>query len=73
MATFSQLHIPVMLMTGELSPLSALGVTRRLLPVLPNAQHHVFTGMGHMGPLTHAASVNAVIKAFVDRVIGLKA
>ena len=72
LASFSQLHMPVMLMTGELSPQSALGVTRRLLPALPNAQHHIFSGMGHMGPLTHAVPVNAVITAFVDRVIGLK-
>lgn len=71
MADFGQLRMPLMLMTGELSPASAQGVTRRLLSALPGATHHAFPGIGHMGPLTHSAQVNAVIAAFLDRLAGI--
>lgn len=69
-ADFGRLRMPVLVMTGENSPRSAQGVANRLLPALPQAVHHAFPGVGHMGPLTHPAQVNAVIASFVDRVTG---
>ncbi|HEX2541336.1 MAG TPA: alpha/beta hydrolase [Caldimonas sp.] len=48
-----------------LSGAETVAVTRRLAELyrlaLPRARHEVLAGMGHMGPITHAAAVNARI------------
>jgi len=33
---------------------------------MPAAQHVQLPGMGHMGPVTHAAAVNDLLAAFLD-------
>jgi pimeloyl-ACP methyl ester carboxylesterase len=65
---FSELRIPVLLLTGGRSTVSARGVTRRLLPNLATATQHEFPNLGHMGPVTHPHEVNPVIARFLSEV-----
>lgn len=67
LARFAGLDIPVLLMTGARSTASAHGVARRLLSVLPRAEHVGFEKLGHMGPITHPEPVNEAIDAFLQR------
>lgn len=67
LARFASLDIPVLCMTGGRSTASAHGVARRLLSVLPRAEHQVFDRLGHMGPITHPEPVNEAIEAFLQR------
>ena len=59
------LNLPVLLMTGSESTVSAHGAARRLLRDLPNVTHRELQGLGHMGPLTHPEVVNAEIERFL--------
>ncbi len=54
-------------MLGKDSPLPARAVADVLVPVLPHVQVIAFEGIGHMGPITHAAQINAAIVDFVTR------
>lgn len=65
---FASLRIPVLVMTGGRSTVSAHGVARRLVPLLPLAKEHRFMELGHMGPVTHPQEVNAVISRFLSEV-----
>lgn len=67
LSAFAGLDFPVLLMTGGRSPMSAHGVARRLLGVLPRVEHRVFEQLGHMGPITHPEPVNEAIDAFLQR------
>jgi len=64
---FRALRMPILYMTGRRSTLSALGVARRLIPVLPKVEH-VELDAGHMGPVTHPELVNETIRRFLERV-----
>ena len=68
LARFATLRIPVLIMTGGASTVSAHGVARRLVPALPMARQHDFPNLGHMGPVTHAEQVNAVVARFLAEV-----
>jgi pimeloyl-ACP methyl ester carboxylesterase len=65
---FAELRIPVLLLTGGRSTVSAQGVARRLLPNLAFATQHEFPKLGHMGPVTHPHEVNPVIARFLNEV-----
>jgi pimeloyl-ACP methyl ester carboxylesterase len=65
LAAFATLDMPALIMTGGASTVAAHGVSRRLLSVLPAAAHHGFPKLGHMGPVTHAEQVNAVLARFL--------
>jgi pimeloyl-ACP methyl ester carboxylesterase len=67
LSAFASLNVPVLLMTGARSTASAHGVARRLLGVLPRAEHVVFDRLGHMGPITHPEPVNEAIAVFLQR------
>ena len=67
LSAFASLDFPVLLMTGGRSPVSAHGVARRLLGVLPQVEHRVFDQLGHMGPITHPEPVNEAIAVFLQR------
>ena len=62
---FSELRIPVLLLTGGKSTDSAHGVTRRLLPKLAIVTHHEFPNLGHMAPITDPQVVNPVVARFI--------
>ncbi len=66
-ADCAALRIPVLLMSGARTTASARGVVRRLAPALPQVETRVFDGLGHMGPVTDPAPVNAAIRDFIDR------
>ena len=65
-SALASLQIPVLLMWGEDSPESALSVARLLKDTLPDVTPASRAGRGHMGPITHAESVNAQISGFLD-------
>ena len=67
LAAFRALDIPVLCMVGKRSTVSAHGVTRLLMAVLPRVEVLEFDGLGHMGPVTHPEPVNAAIAAFLER------
>jgi pimeloyl-ACP methyl ester carboxylesterase len=64
-AQLARLGMPMLFMTGS----HTVAVTRRLAELLrlglPHAHHEVLQGMGHMGPITHAAEVNRWIVGFL--------
>lgn len=62
---FEGLAMPILYMVGGRSTISAHGVAKRLLPVLPNAKRHDFPDLGHMGPVSHPAIVNEVLERFL--------
>jgi pimeloyl-ACP methyl ester carboxylesterase len=62
------LRMPILLMRGARSPQSAQGVADELAARLHEPELVTFGHMGHMGPLTHAAEVNAAIAAFLGRI-----
>jgi pimeloyl-ACP methyl ester carboxylesterase len=61
LAAFSQIRIPVLYMMGANSPASARAVGRLLTDVLPQVHVVTFDGLGHMGPISHPAMINAAI------------
>jgi pimeloyl-ACP methyl ester carboxylesterase len=67
LAAFSNLRMPVLFMMGSESPASSRGVARLLMSVLPRLEVVEFTGVGHMGPITHPEVVNEAIAHFLKR------
>jgi pimeloyl-ACP methyl ester carboxylesterase len=63
MRDYAHLAIPVLLLSGERSPVAVHRVAARLAEALPNARRATIAGAGHMGPITHVADVNAAILA----------
>jgi pimeloyl-ACP methyl ester carboxylesterase len=60
------LRMPVLCLTGSRTTRSALGVTERLLRILPDATHVELQGVGHMAPVTHPDVVNSALETFLD-------
>lgn len=65
-ATYGAIAVPALLLSGEMSPLTERRVVERLGAALPRATVRVFPGVGHMGPISHAAIVNEAIAAFLE-------
>ena len=64
-ATYSTITAPSLFLGGELTPLAERRVVEKLGASLPNATSRIFPGIGHMGPISHAAVVNEAIAAFL--------
>jgi pimeloyl-ACP methyl ester carboxylesterase len=60
-ADFAAIVAPTLLLGGGRSPSTERRVVAKLAAALPRAKIEVFAEMGHMGPITHAATVNAAI------------
>lgn len=60
-AAFHTIAAPTLVMTGSLSPATEQRTVERLAELLPNGTMRRFDGLGHMGPITHHALVNAAI------------
>lgn len=60
-ATYGRIQVPTLLLGGEHTPLTERRVLDNLAAALPAATLRRFPGLGHMGPITHAAQVNAAI------------
>jgi pimeloyl-ACP methyl ester carboxylesterase len=67
LAACSNLRIPVLFMTGSESPAPSRGVARLLVRTLPQVETVEFSGVGHMGPITHPEVVNEAIARFLER------
>ena len=65
---YATIAVPTLLLGGERSQPAERRVLDKLVVTLPNAKLHVFPELGHMGPITHAAAVNAAIVAHLDAV-----
>jgi pimeloyl-ACP methyl ester carboxylesterase len=65
LAAFRGFDRPVLYMVGARSPASSRSVARLLTATLPNVRVVEFPELGHMGPVTHAQTVNAAIAAFL--------
>jgi len=55
----------VLIMRGERAPAPTRLIAELLATLIPTARLVVIGGAGHMGPLTHAAAVNAAIARHV--------
>lgn len=64
-ASYATIAAPTLVLAGERTNPAELRVVRRLAEVLPRATLQLFPDLGHMGPITHAAEVNAAIAAFL--------
>ena len=60
-AAYAALAIPILILVGERSPPAARRVAEILQATLPRARLQEVAGAGHMGPISHAAEVNALI------------
>jgi pimeloyl-ACP methyl ester carboxylesterase len=58
---YEVIRAPTLLLTGQRSPIAVRRVVARLAERLPRARVVEIEGAGHMGPLTHADQVNALI------------
>ncbi len=65
-ATYATIGVPALFLGGALSPLTERRVVENLAAALPRAKAHFFPGVGHMGPISHAAAVNEAIAAHID-------
>jgi pimeloyl-ACP methyl ester carboxylesterase len=59
------LEFPCLVMSGRRSPQASQDLCEIVAGSLPFARLHHFSALGHMGPVTDAASVNAVIEEFL--------
>jgi pimeloyl-ACP methyl ester carboxylesterase len=60
-SAYADLRFPVLIMRGEHAPAPMRLIAETLPTFMPAARLAVIAGAGHMGPLTHAAEVNAAI------------
>lgn len=72
LASLRALGMPVLLMQGRETTDSARAVAALLGQTLPNVKVESFDGLDHMGPITHPATVNAAIEAFLIQSNGLR-
>jgi pimeloyl-ACP methyl ester carboxylesterase len=63
---YASIDAPVLLLTGERSPAAARRVVQILAQSLPHSTLHTIAGAGHMGPITHADTVNDLIVEHLD-------
>jgi pimeloyl-ACP methyl ester carboxylesterase len=61
LSAYAGLRFPILIMRGEHAPAPTRVIAETLPTLVPNARLAVIAGAGHMGPLTHAADVNALI------------
>jgi pimeloyl-ACP methyl ester carboxylesterase len=64
-ATYGTITAPTLLLGGDKSPLAERRVLDKLAAALPRATLQILPGVGHMGPITHAALVNASIATHI--------
>lgn len=60
------LGMPMLFLSGARTVPAARRIGELLRVAAPAARHAVLEGMGHMGPITHAAAVNRWIAGFLD-------
>lgn len=61
----ARLRLPVLCLTGSHTTAVAQRIGELLREGLSTARHEVLPGLGHMGPITHATSVNPLVAQFL--------
>ena len=64
-AGYAKVVAPTLILGGGTSPLAEQRSLDKLAATLPNVRLERFPELGHMGPITHAAKINAAIVAFL--------
>lgn len=64
-AHLARLDLPMLFLSGTETVPAARRLADLARVALPHARHEALPGMGHMGPMTHAAQVNARIVSFL--------
>lgn len=59
--TYASIQAPTLLLGGALTPIAEQRVLERLAAALPHATLKLLPDMGHMGPITHASTINTAI------------
>ena len=59
--SYADLRLPALIMRGEHAPSPTRLIAETLAILMPAVRLMVIDGAGHMGPLTHAAEINAAI------------
>ncbi|HJZ29788.1 MAG TPA: alpha/beta fold hydrolase [Hyphomicrobiaceae bacterium] len=59
--SLAELSLPVLVLRGEHAPMPSRLLAQHLSELLPAARLTVVAGAGHMGPVTHAAQVSALM------------
>lgn len=65
LTAYRRLRCPVLVMRGEHAPKPTRLIAKALWETVPRGHLRTIAGAGHMGPLTHAADVNAAIAAHI--------
>lgn len=60
-SAYCRLNFPVLIMRGEHAPTPTRVIAQGLSKLLPTSRMVMIDGAGHMGPLTHAPEVSALI------------
>lgn len=64
---YRRFHFPVLLMQGEHAPELTRTIARQLTKIIRFASPQTVYGAGHMGPFSHAATVNAMMTDWIAR------
>lgn len=64
-AELGALNVPCLVMSGTASTEAARRTAALLRTLLPGARALDFEGLGHLGPITHAAAVDAAVESFL--------
>jgi pimeloyl-ACP methyl ester carboxylesterase len=62
-ARYATITVPTLLLAGAGTHPTEIRVVQELARAVPRATLQIFPGMGHMGPITHAAQINAAFAA----------
>ena len=63
---YRKLEMPILFLYGLKSPRATQLIAEWLTKELPNAEVRGLLPLGHMGPVTHADNLNAMIARFID-------
>lgn len=66
LSDYRSLRIPTLLLYGVRSPKSTRTIIGELARTIPKSEIRGFLGLGHMGPMTHAEQVSAIIGKFIQ-------
>jgi pimeloyl-ACP methyl ester carboxylesterase len=65
-SNLQRLSAPLLVLSGSATRATTRRIAALLRAALPAARHETIMGAGHMGPVTHAAVVNARLERYLD-------
>ncbi len=68
LTAYRRLRCPVLVLRGERARTPSRRIAETLAELVPRGRLVLVPGAGHMGPITHAAAVNALILSHLSRV-----